>query len=261
MENKIEKTLKKLNTFINPRFPILSVYLGASQKKTPPQSQLRSMFHSQIHQNLNGEEQKAFKNDLARIDDYLNTSYDSRNKRSIAFFSAGKNLWETLEFEFHVPPLCVVSSSPYTHPITKALDRYKPYLVLVADRKKARLFTVSLGRIQEHKDIFNAEVPQRVKHGDDTWDQQDKIMRHIEDHLHRHLKFIAQETKEFVKNHPVNFVIVAGHKDIIPKIKKHLTYPLNKIVLGEFVTELNIPLNEVFLHSKKIAQRINDRLE
>jgi len=68
MENEIEKTLKKLNTFINPRFPILSVYLGASQKKTPPQSQLRSMFHSQIHQNLNGEEQKnKFKSKLLTV--------------------------------------------------------------------------------------------------------------------------------------------------------------------------------------------------
>ncbi|MDP2632738.1 MAG: hypothetical protein Q8P25_03370 [Candidatus Curtissbacteria bacterium] len=254
MENEVEKTLIKLETFLNSKFPILSVYLGISQRKSPSSTFLLSIFHSQVHQNLKEEGQKTFKKDLARIDDFLNTSYDSRGRRSIVFFTAGNNLWETLEFEFYLPPLCIVSNSPYTNPIIEVLGKYKPYLVLLADRKKARLFTVHLGRIQEHKDVFNAEVPQRVKHGDNTWDQQDKIMRHIEDHLHRHLKFIAQETREFVKKHPVKFVIVGGHKDIIPKIKKHLTYPLNKIVTREFVTELNIPLNEVFLHSKKIAK-------
>lgn len=256
MDDKVEKTLKKLAAFSNSQFPVLTVYLGIAQKKSPPSSIMSSIFHSLVHQNLGEEEQKTFKKDLSRIDDYLRTSYDSRGTKSVAFFSGGGKLWAILEFEFYLPPLCVVSHSPYTSPITNAFGEYKPYLVLLADREKARLFTVHLGEIEEHKDVFNGLVPQRVKHGDDTWDQQNKIQRHIEDHLHRHLKFIAQEAHDFAQKHPINFVIIGGHKDIIPKIQKHLTYPLNKMILGEFVTELNIPLNDVFLHSKGIAKTI-----
>lgn len=261
MDTKIEKTLKKLTGFANSRFPILSFYIGIVEQKSAPSSVITSIFHSQVHQNLGEEEQKTFRKDLKRIDEYLKTTYDSRGNRSIAFFTADKKLWEVLEFEFYLPPLCTVSYSPYTSPIIEALGEYKPYLVLLADREKARLFTVHLGEIEESKDVFDGQVPQRVKHGDDTWDQQNKIQRHIEDHLHRHLNSIAVEAKEFVKGNPVSFVIVGGHKEIIPKIKKHLAYPLNKMVLGEFVTELNIPLNEVFLHSKKIAQQINRKEE
>lgn len=257
MEDKVDKTIKKLAGYVNSPFPILSVYLGAVQKKSTDYSLISSIFHSQIHQNLGEEERKIFKKDLARIDDYLRTSYDSRGRRSVVFFCAGKKLWEVLEFEFYLPPFCVVSYSPYIRPITEALNEYKPYLVLLADRQKARLFTVHLGEIKEHKDIFNGDVPQRVKHGDDTWDQQNKIQRHIEDHLLRHLKLIAGETREFAKKNPVSFVIVGGHKEIIPKIKKRLVYPLNKMVLGEFVTELNVPLNDIFLKSKRVAEKIN----
>lgn len=257
MDNKVEKTIKKLREFSNSPFPILSVYLGTTGTKTPISSSISSIFHSLIHQTLGEEEWKKFRKDIRRVDEYLKTAYDSRGNRSIAFFTADKKLWEILEFEFYLPPLCTVSYSPYIQPIIEALDEYKPYLVLLADREKARLFTVYLGEMQEHKNVLDGQVPQRVKHGDDTWDQQGKIMRHIEDHLHRHLKLIARETREFAKDYPVSFVIIGGHKDIIPKVKKHLTYPLNKLVLGEFVTELNIPLNEVFLHSKEIAQGIN----
>lgn len=261
MNNKVEETLKKLAGFANSQFPILSVYIGTAEKKSAPSSVISSIFHSQVHQNLGEEEQKKFRKDLKRIDEYFKTIYDSRGNRSIVFFTADKKLWEVLEFEFYLPPLCTISYSPYIHPIMEAFGEYKPYLVLLADREKAKLFTVHLGEIKEHIDLFNADVPQRVKHGDDTWDQQDKIMRHIEDHLHRHLKLIAQKTKEFYQEHPVSFVIVGGHKEIIPKVKKHLIYPLNKMVLGEFITELNIPLNEVFLKSKIVAEQINIRKE
>lgn len=102
-------------------------------------------------------------------------------------------------------------------------------------------------------------VPQKVKHGDDTWDQQNKITRHIEDHLHRHLKLITDEVNVFLKDFPAQFIIIGGHKDTIPKIKKHLTHPLNKMVRGEFVTELNLPLNDIFLASKKIAEQANEK--
>lgn len=253
--DKVEKILNKLKKFKNSQSKILTVYLGVALRKSAPSSQVLSILHSQVHQNLQEEERKFFKKDITKIDDYLKTSYDSHGKRSVVFFTAGKNLWEILEFEFYLPSLCVVSYSPYTHPIVEAHAQYKPYLVILADRKKARLFTVHLGAVEEHKDVFDAQVPQKVKRGDDTWDQQNKIQRHIEDHLHRHLKIIAQETHEFVKNYPVSFIIVGGNKDIIPKVKKHLKYPLNRLVLGDFVTELNLPLNEIFLKSKEIASQ------
>ncbi len=257
MEDNINEQLKKLNRLSGSPFPILSVYLGQAQKKSPASSQIYSQFHSLVHQNLDTEGQKIFKEDIERIDSFLRYSWDTRGKRSVVIFSSGKKLWEILEFEFYLPPQLVIEGSPYTKPIQGACNNRKKYLVLLADHEKARIFTVHLGRIEEHTDIFGGNVPQRVKHGDDTWDQQDKILRHIENHLHQHLERIAQKTNGFIKNgYHIRYIIVGGHKEIIPKIKNHLTWPANKLVLGQFVTELNVPLNEIFLKSKKVAHQI-----
>ncbi len=256
IEEEFNKVINKLQEFNNSSFPVLSVYLGSATKQAPSSTLLSTQFHSQIHQTLSDQEKKLFRKDLERIGDFIKSEYNARGKRSVVFFSAGKKLWETLKFEFYLQPLCLVSYSPYIHPIMEALDKYKKYLVLLADREKARLFTVHLGEIREHRDIFNGVVPQKVRAGDDAWDQQNKIFRHIEDHLHRNLQLITRATDDFVKNNPVSFVIIGGHKEMIPKIKKHLKYPLSKMILGEFVTELNIPLNEIFLKSKKIAAQI-----
>lgn len=176
------------------------------------------------------------------------------------FFSAGENVWKVLKFEFFLPPQIKLLNSPYLKPIEKALITYQKYLVLLVDREKARIFTVHLGEIEEHKDIFNGEVPQRVKAKTINLGRTDKIMRDIEGHVHRHLQLIAKATKEFIIGKDIHFIIIGGHHELLPKLKKHLQYPLNKMVLGEFITELNILLSDVLEHSKKVAARINRRL-
>lgn len=261
MKDKMFTTIQKLKTYNGSDFPILTIYLGRADKKTFNAEVIVAQFHSLIHQALDEKEQKRFKKDIERITHFLREQYDSRGKKSIVFFTAGENLWEIIDFEFYLPPLCVILHSPYLKPILEAFDTYTKYLVLLIDRKKAQMFTVHLGQIEEHTDVFDGQVPQKVKHGDDTWDAQDKIFRHIEDHLHRHLKLIAHATSEFVKDKNVHFIILGGHKELFTKVKNHLPDHLRKMVLGEFVTELNIPLNTVFLKSKKIVEELEQDKE
>lgn len=238
----------------------ISVYLGVEDKRTPTVPTLLTQFHSLINGNLSEGEQKAFKKDIERINDYLEQSYSKSNVRSLVFFSSGKKLWQVQEFEFYLPPLVTVSDLPNTKPLARTLPQYQKYLVLLVDLEKARIFTVHLGKIEEHLDVFDfGEVPQRVKAKKIDYGRDDKIFRHIEDHLFRHLEKVTDAAQEFAKSKEIHFVIIGGHREVLSKIKKHLKYPLNKMVLGEFVTELNIPLNQVFEHSKKIAEQVHKK--
>lgn len=245
---------------IDEKFPVLSVYLSSPGKQTPYPVYFISQLHSLIHQNLKEAEQKEWQGDITKIDEYLHQSFNKNNIRSLVFFTAGRNLWQVLDFEFYLPSLVKISPQPYLKPIEDAVKKYSKYLVLLVDRKKARLFTVHLGKIEEKKDLFDGEVPQNVKAKKIDWGRDDKIFRHIEDHLHRHLQMIAEKTYEFFLGKDIHYIVIGGHAELIPKVKKHLPYPLNKMVLGQFVTELNIPLNEVLLHSKKVASKIDEKL-
>lgn len=253
--------VQSLNKYKNSESPVLSVYLGNSEKKSPSVKTLLSQFHSLIHEKLNREEQDKFRLDISKIEAYLEELFDSRGKRSVVFFSAGKGLFEVLDFEFFLPTFCVISNATYLKPINKAFGIHDRYLVLLADRKRARLFTVHLGEIEEHEDVFGEFVPQKVRQINKAWMREDKILRHIEDHLHRHLSLIAQKTAEFIRNKNIHFVVIGGHREFFSKIKKLLPPFLSRKVLGEFVTELNIPLNVVFLQSKKIAANASSRNE
>jgi len=222
--------LSKLRKLRNLRFPALSVYLGTADKRVPYPTYFLSQLHSLITKNLTADEQKRWQKYISKIEEYLHGSFNRGYNRSMAFFT-GDSLWEVLDFEFFLSPVIVISNSLYFKPIEEALKNYQKYLVLLVDRKRARLFTVYLGEIAEEKEVFNGEVPQRVKAKTINWGRYDKIPRHIEDHLDRYLKTISQTVFDFALNKNIRFIILGGHGEIIPKMKKHLSYPLNKMVL------------------------------
>lgn len=133
----------------------------------------------------------------------------------------------------------------------------KTYLILLADRKRVKLYTLLHDSVSPLSEFIKNDVPQKVKHGDDTWDAQDKINRHIEEHLHQHLKFVSILVKDYVLKNPIDGILLGGHKDMFEKLKNHLPFPLSKKVIGNFVTELKVPLNTI---SKKALLEI-ERLE
>ncbi|MCL4354653.1 hypothetical protein M1349_04280 [Patescibacteria group bacterium] len=252
MHLKVEEKMNELKKYKKTNFPVLSVYLGYPDTKTPTEQMILSQFHSLVRSNLSKRERENFKFDIEKIESFIKEAFDSRGKRSVVFFSGG-NLWEVLDFEYPLPSSLTVDNSLYLKPIVQSLTAHKKYLVLLVDREKARLFTVHLGKIEEYSEIFDASVPQKVRANEqDFYGRSDKIFRHIEDHLNRHLKLIASRVADFVKGKDISFIVVGGHKDLFKKMGKHLNKNLQKKLDGTFVTELNIPINDVFLLSKEV---------
>lgn len=137
-----------------------------------------------------------------------------------------------------------------------AMQKNNKYLVLLVDRKRARMFTMNNGVVAHDEEVINGFVPQKVKHGDDTWDAQDKIFRHIEDHLHRHLTLIAKNAATYAKKNQITAVIIGSHKPLFSKIKKHLPYSLSKKITGIFITELKAPFEEILKRAKKCIENL-----
>ena len=134
------------------------------------------------------------------------------------------------------------------------------YMVLLADRKKAIIFTFVNGQIEDHDTLSVDDVPQNVRANErDFFGRSDIIFRHIEDHLHRHLKLVAKMATEFARGKHINFILIGGHLEMFEKIKKHLPKNLQDKVIGEFVAELNIPLDKILAIAKVAADKIQEQ--
>lgn len=135
----------------------------------------------------------------------------------------------------------------------------KTYMILLVDRKQAKMFILREGSVGAREEFQNGDVPRKVKHGDDTWDAPDKIFRHIEDHLHRHLKAIGEKASDFAKKYRVDAIIIGSHIPLFAKIEKHLPYPLPQKVRGRFITELKAPFGEILTRAEKKIKMIESK--
>lgn len=243
--------IKKLKTYNNSSFEILSVYLGTDSVQSPSGELLLKQFHSLKHKGLNKKQRVAFESDIERIEKYLGEYIPLA--RSLIFFSAGKQLWETVELEFSLAPSLSVGVSPNTDPLIHALHNYSKYLVLLVDRKKARMFIVEQGEIVDQAELIDGHVPQKVKSTSNaiSGGEADISFRYNEEMLQHHVDLVARAVAKFTKNNAIHFVIIGGHSEMFKKIIKSLPTSLQDKVLSTFVTEPNIPLNDVLLKSKK----------
>lgn len=122
----------------------------------------------------------------------------------------------------------------------------KRYLVILADRKKTRFFTIFLGDFENQGEELVAEdVPQKVKA---EGYRPGKIQRHIKDHLRKHLKNVGDKAMDYLIANRINQldgIFIGTHQELFSEIKDNLPRKLKHKVSGEFVTDVNKPLAEV----------------
>lgn len=251
------RTIQKLKASQHSPFQILSVYLGAGSVQSPTGEYMLTELHSLLHQNLNHEQRQDFAPDIKRIQDFL-ASHVPR-ARTLAIFSAGDDLWEVVSLEFSLPADLCVDSSPNIEPLLTAAKKYKPYMVILVDREKARMFTVAQGEVTAHAEFFTDGVPQMVAATgkDGMTGKSDINFRHNQVLLRRHIANAASAIATFIKGKTINFVILGGHREMFKEVAKALPSTLQPKVIGEFVTEVDLPLPDLLRQSKQIAAANN----
>lgn len=122
----------------------------------------------------------------------------------------------------------------------------KRYLVILADRKKAKFFTIFLGDFEEAgEEIVVDDVPQKVKA---EGYRPGKIQRHIKDHLMHHLKKVGEQALQYLikkRIEQLDGIFIGTHKELFADLKGYLPPRLKHKVLGEFSMEPNSDLGKI----------------
>lgn len=251
------ETIRKLQSYQNTQYPILSVYLPI-EPINQQNNQLVQQFNELINGSLTKQDRKTLKRDILYIKSYLKILDNTHNYQGIALFSGGNTLWEVITVPFKLQMALAVGHAPFLEPLRKQLTQYQRYLVVLADRENARYFTLFSGEL-ENQGEFHEVVPQKVK-GGKLGMRSSKVDRHIKDHLHKHFDHVAKTIKEFVGNKSINGVLVGGHSEIINSMTRHLPKRLKDKIVAEFVAEPLSSMNDLLKKSKDIIQTVQKRM-
>ena len=236
---------------------IVSLYLpveaGESKKDwfTRVHSHLLELRHSATNLDKKGE--KYLDAIISEVEDFLET-FDSRGTKTLAIF-AGKDLFKSLKLPVSLPLRAHIENKPLLSPLTEALEENPPFLLVIIDRTAGKIIEVNFLQEEAHSRVIRSDVPQRILARGDNMGREDKILRHIEDHLHWHLEKILFEVKRFEKNYPDGLIVLGAQKELTGKFKRILPKALQKKVIGDFGANVDDNETDLMKKAKKIVDK------
>ncbi len=246
------KQLKDLIQYENHSNPIVSLYLNV----TPPRqftTELNAMIHNSRKQlkeenRYDKQQHNALDRVFSKLETHVSEAMErKKNTQMVVIFADADGFWQQYLLPVGLPSQIAIEPTPYTRPQSILLDEFARYLVLAVDSRKARIFSLYLGDFEMQPDIFlEDEVPDRVRANlSRTYGSgkqvsgglgDKRIQRHIEDHIQRHLKHVAEQTFDFFKKNDFSSLIIGGPAEskILPHLKNHLHSYLKRRLAGEF---------------------------
>jgi peptide chain release factor subunit 1 len=253
------KQIIDLLQFRSGSHSVLSFYMGIgvfkAQRKAYEIEAKDIMKRALAEAGLSGEDRKRVEEDVHRILNFLKMDFKGRAKGLAIFASKPAGLWQVFRLPVTVPDRCVVDSMPFVLPVLKIVDEGRRHCVVIADKEKARLFTVYLGEILERTEIFDA-VPGWHKQG--GWAQA-RFQRHIEDLVNRHLKHVADTMFSFYKSEGFGHVIIGGSQEVRTRLYRILHSYLQSIVAGYIPIDVSSNINDILTAARKIEQEVEER--
>ena len=114
---------------------------------------------------LRGYELKNFTNTIKDIIDFLKKN----TVDNIAIFASNKhNFLQYIPLHLKVENLMIVDSSPYLRPLARLQDEWESFTLLLINSNYAKIFSVSLGKVERTKN-FSADIMNKHKKG--GWSQ------------------------------------------------------------------------------------------
>jgi peptide chain release factor subunit 1 len=152
--------------------------------------------------------------------------------------------------------------APYLLPLIEILDEHERYGVVLTDREHARLFTVFLGEIEEHREAFaDLDVTHIKTSGTDHIRSQMHIQRKADEHAHAHLKHVAELMSRLSSLHEFDRLLLAGTIEATSELYGLLPKALRSRVAGKMSLPVAANEAEILEASLKIEEEIERQRE
>ncbi|MEN2993994.1 MAG: Vms1/Ankzf1 family peptidyl-tRNA hydrolase [Thermodesulfovibrio sp.] len=224
------KDLEQLERFTFNDAYVVSLFLNVSPQERKKQAYL-SKFKNLV-KTLPEDIHNACKEDINRIEAFLQSERESFKKSIVIYSCSPKNLWVRYDLNVELKDDIIVDRSPYISPLFDLLDNYQKYGVLLVDKRTARVFLVFLGEIEEYGIVEHEDVPGKHKKGGWFALAEKRYERHIDYHVKMHLKDVIEKFNSFLKDKNIRRLIVAGPDEAISELMNILDEEIKQKIVG-----------------------------
>ena len=200
-------------------------------------------------QALPADVRRSIKSDLRKIREHVTLKFERNGVRTLILVScSAKKFWQVITLNLPLQSQLVIGLRAYVRPLTLLLEEYRRFLVILVERSKARFFEVYAGETREYDDVLDV-VPGKVKMGGFGGYEERRIERHIEDHVRRHYKHVADLAFDLYKRHSHDSLVLLGSEQNTNEFHHFLHNTLHDRIVGVEVEEINA-------NTKSISDRV-----
>jgi hypothetical protein len=171
-------------------------------------------------------EQALLARDIKRVQKYLEEKLDPSWKGIALFACAAEDLFLSIPLPLPPENELVLSSQPHLFSLVRQADLYRPYAVLAADSRQARLFWIQEGRLEKQRSLV-WEEEHTTRFGRMGLSVQ-KFQRHIQGHTRQRMKEAVENLVKWVGRGKMEYLFIATEEGMEGEIKKHLPSPWRK---------------------------------
>lgn len=229
--------LSRLHTLTQQKTHTLTVYLDIDQNKQSNRKRGYVVQAEALLKELRGRHGRSHRFDVA-ADTALELvrSIKPAGKSALIVVHPETNLGELHQIGLSFAASAYWRRGAFLRPIVEAMDEHERYGVVLTDNKRARLFTVYMGELTEHEDLFSETARRTRAVGPDQWRAQKRHdSRHKED-VASHAKRVIDAMHDLSLTAPFDRLIVAGP----PQATGQLVRLLPKRLRGKLVETVSM---------------------
>lgn len=176
-------------------------------------------------------------------------SLEPQGKTAVAVVHDESSLAEVHSVGVALPSSAHWRRGAFLRPVVEVMDEHERYGVVLTDQHRARLFTVYIGEVTEHSDLFST-VSQRTPTTarDQIWSQK-RQQRHHDQEVAVHAKRVVDALHDLSLRAPYDRLIVAGPREAALQVTRMLPRRLH----GKLVDTVAMP---VTASSREVLQGI-----
>ena len=214
--------------------PVSSLYLDIDGRRLPRPQDLRQRAAEVSHglkveaAGLDRAARKAVFCDAGQMLQHLEQEFERGSARGVALFASRCNrLWAEVRTSRPLADRAVVANRPYLLPLEALLETQRAFCVVMVDRSRARVFLARGGGIREHANLIDV-VPGRHEQGGRA---QARYQRHVEDHVGRHLRRVAEEVRRVLRAPGFDHLLLGGPAETLAEFDRLLSEEVRRRVV------------------------------
>lgn len=248
-----------------PESPVLSVYLDTDQSDPINVQRAFEVVFKNMLKNVEPPAEKSKQQELkGDADAVLRFLEDYRDTRRslVIFCDASEDFLWIRELAVRSRNFLRWHERPFVRPLLELIDEHERYAVVLTDHKRARLFTIYLGDIEEHHEAFAQSGVKHIKSpGTDHPLSQMHIQRKAEVHALWHLKEVVNTMVRLAGRNSLDRLILSGPVEPTSELYDLLPKALQSKVVRKLSLPVDTSTADVQAETLKIEQEVERQRE